>query len=109
MATEVSELPHLVVVERLLGLPVIESAFTKSAETYSMVKNLNQLVKWTLTTAETSLSLATKQAIPIAMPIARKLTCPINFVDDKLCWGLDKIEEKVPLMREKSDQVLTKS
>lgn len=105
MTAEVTELPHLVVVERLLGLPVIESALTKSAETYFKVKNLNHLVNWAFTTAETSLSTAKKQAIPIAMPIARRLETPINFVDDTLCWGLDKIEARVPIMKEKPEQV----
>lgn len=106
MATEVAQLPHIEVFHRVLELPVIESAISKSAATYSRVKDCHQLVHWALTTAETSLSNAKKQAVPIAAPIAKKLENPIHFVDHTLCLGLDKIEEKVPLVKEKPEQIL---
>ncbi|XP_076754376.1 lipid storage droplets surface-binding protein 2-like [Xylocopa sonorina] len=107
MATEVAQqLPHMKAFHRVLEVPVIESAISKSAETYSRVKDSHQLVHWALTTAETSLSNATKQAVPIAAPIAKKLENPIDFVDRTLCLGLDKIEEKVPLVKEKPEQIL---
>lgn len=106
MATEVAQLPHLKVFHRVLGLPVVELALTKSAETYSRVKDSHQLVHWALTTAETSLSNATKQAVPIAAPIAKKFESPIYLVDQTLCFGLDKIEQKVPLVTKKPEQIL---
>ncbi|XP_070156108.1 lipid storage droplets surface-binding protein 2-like isoform X1 [Polyergus mexicanus] len=109
MATEVAQLPHLKVFDRVLELPIIELALAKSAETYSRVKGSHQLVHWALTTAETSLNAATKQAIPIAAPIAKRLENPINFVDHTLCFGLDKIEEKVPLVKEKPAEILKKA
>lgn len=105
MATEVAQLPPLKVFHRVLELPIIELALVKSAETYSRIKGSHQLVHWALTTAETSLNAATKQAIPIAVPIAKRLESPINFVDYTLCFGLDKIEEKVPMVKEKPEQV----
>lgn len=105
MATEVAQLPHLNIVNRVLELPIIELALHKSVETYTKVKDSYQLVHWAFTTAETSLSTATKQAIPIAVPIAKRLESPINFVDHTLCLGLDKIEEKVPLVKEDPAQV----
>ncbi|XP_031846178.1 lipid storage droplets surface-binding protein 2 [Nomia melanderi] len=106
MATEVPQLPHIEIVYRVLGLPIVESALSKSAEQYSRVKDCHQLVHWVLTTAEASLSTATKQAVPIAVPIAKKLENPIHFVDHTLCLGLDKIEEKVPMVKEKPEQIL---
>lgn len=102
---EVVHLPHLKVFHRVLELPIVELALAKSAETYSRVKGSHQLVHWAFTTAETSLNAATKQAIPIAVPIAKRLESPINFVDHTLCFGLDKIEEKVPLVKEKPAEV----
>ncbi|XP_076620910.1 lipid storage droplets surface-binding protein 2-like [Colletes latitarsis] len=106
MTTEAVSLPHVEVFYRVLGLPVVESVMSKSAETYLRVKDSHQLVHWVLTTAETSLSNATKQAVPIAVPIAKKFESPINFVDHTLCLGLDKIEEKVPMVKEKPEQIL---
>ncbi|XP_011878380.1 PREDICTED: lipid storage droplets surface-binding protein 2-like [Vollenhovia emeryi] len=109
MATEVAQLPHLKVVSRVMELPIVELAFVKSAETYSRVKGSHQLMNWALSTAESSLSTATRQAMPIAVPIAKRLESPINFVDHTLCLGLDKIEEKVPLVKEKPAQILEKA
>jgi len=106
MTAELAQLPHLKVFDRVLGLPVVELALAKSAKTYSRVKDSNQLVHWALATAETSVNIATKQAVPIAVPIVRKLGTPLSFVDRTLCFGLDKIEEKVPLVKETPAQVL---
>lgn len=105
MATEVAQLPHLKVLDRVMELPIVELALVKSAETYSRVKDSNQFIHWALRTAESSLSTATRQAMPIAVPIAKRLENPINFVDNTLCFGLDKIEEKVPLVKEKPAEV----
>ncbi|XP_053997139.1 lipid storage droplets surface-binding protein 2-like [Hylaeus anthracinus] len=102
MATGAAQLPHIEVFHRVLTLPVVESAMTKSVATYSRVKDSHYLVHWVLSTAETSL----KQAVPIAVPIAKKLENPIHFVDHTLCLGLDKIEEKVPMVKEKPEQIL---
>lgn len=106
MTMEKTELPHMIVFERVLGLPVVESALTKSAQTYFRVKNINQLMNWALNTAEMSLSIASKQTMPIAVPIARRFESPIQYVDQTLCLGLDKIEEKVPLLKETPQQIL---
>ncbi|XP_012140331.2 lipid storage droplets surface-binding protein 2 [Megachile rotundata] len=106
MTTEVAQLPHIEVFHRLLELPVVESAVSKSMATYSRVKDCHQLVHWTFTTAEISLSNATKQAVPTVAPIVKKLENLIHFVDHTLCLGLDKIEEKVPLVKEKPEQII---
>ncbi|XP_076547994.1 lipid storage droplets surface-binding protein 2-like [Osmia lignaria lignaria] len=106
MTTEVAQLPHIEVFHRLLELPVVESAISKSAATYSRVKDSHQLVHWTFTTAEVSLSTATNKAVPTVAPIVKKLENLIHFVDHTLCLGLDKIEEKVPLVKEKPEQIL---
>ncbi|XP_015190236.1 PREDICTED: lipid storage droplets surface-binding protein 2 [Polistes dominula] len=106
MATETAQLPHLEVFHRVLELPMIVMALNKSAETYSKLKDSHWLVHWALTTAENSFESATRQAVPIAAPLAKKFEIPIHFVDHTLCFGLDKIEERVPLVKEKPEQIL---
>ncbi|XP_032669701.1 lipid storage droplets surface-binding protein 2-like isoform X2 [Odontomachus brunneus] len=106
MAAAATQMPHLVSLDRVMGLPVIELALTKSAETYSRVKNFHRLMYGAFTTVEISLNTATKLAMPIAKPIATRLENQIHYVDDKLCRGLDKIEEKVPLVKEKPEQIV---
>lgn len=107
MATEVAQLLNLKAFHRVMELPIVESAVVKSAETYFKIKDSNQLVYWALTTAEISLNVATKQVIPITVLsiIAKSLQSPINFVDHTLCLSLDKIEKKVPIVKEKPEQV----
>lgn len=104
MTVAVAQFPHLKVFDRVLGLPVVELALAKSAQTYSRVKDSNQLMHWALATAEASVSIATK-AVPIAAPIVKKFETPLSYVDRTLCFGLDKIEEKVPLVKETPNQV----
>lgn len=106
MATETAQLPHIEVFHRVLELPMIGMAFNKSVETYNKLKDSHWLVHWALTTAESSFESATKQAVPIAVPLAKKFENPIHFVDHTLCLGLDKIEERVPLVKEKPEQIL---
>uniref|UniRef100_A0A6V7HY48 Uncharacterized protein n=1 Tax=Bracon brevicornis TaxID=1563983 RepID=A0A6V7HY48_9HYME len=100
MAVAQVSFPQIEVFNRVLGLPVIEQALAVSVSTYSRVKDSNQLLRWFLSTAENSITDATKRAAPFAAPIAMKFEAPIHFFDDKLCWGLDKIEEKVPIVKD---------
>lgn len=105
MATQtVMALPQIEVFNRVLGLPMIEQALAVSSSTYLRVKDSHQLFNWILTTAESSLSSATS----IAAPFAKKFETPIHFVDHKLCMGLDKIEEKVPIVKETPEQIFEK-
>lgn len=102
---DIQLLPQLEIFHRVLELPTIEFALSKSASTYFRVKASYQLLNWALSTAESSLTSATRQAVPIAAPIAKKFETPIQFVDHTLCLGLDKIEEKIPMVKEQPEQV----
>lgn len=95
-------MPQLEVFNRMLELPMIELAVVKSAETYSRVKDSHQLVHWALSTAESSLTTATRQAAPYAMKLER----PISFFDHTICRGLDTIEKKVPIVKETPEVVI---
>ncbi|KAJ8683156.1 hypothetical protein QAD02_018948 [Eretmocerus hayati] len=87
---------------RVLELPMVEIAMNFSASTYSRVKDSNQLVYWALSTAESSLTQATRQAAPIA----KRFETPITIVDQKLCQGLDKIEKKMPIVRQTPNVIM---
>lgn len=97
------QLPEMKVFHRVYTeVPMIETAVSRSFATYSRIKDRHKLLNWALTTAETSLT----SAGIMAVPIAKKLENPIQFIDSTLCLGLDKIEEKVPLVKEKPEQIL---
>lgn len=103
MTTEAPQLPQLEVFHRVLTLPVIGSALSKSTAAYTRVKDSHQLVHWALTTVETTVETT---VVPIAVPIAKKFENRIHSVDHTLCVGLDKIEEKVALVKGKPEQIL---
>lgn len=107
MAAEIPQLPHLTIIHRMCDIPMVGYALEKSASTYKRVRTWHGLVHWAFSTAEISITHATKQAAPIALPIARTLRAPINYFDDTLCVGLDKIEKTIPIIKEKPEQVET--
>ncbi|XP_039277426.1 lipid storage droplets surface-binding protein 2 isoform X2 [Nilaparvata lugens] len=101
-----SAMPHLEVVNKLWTFPVVESAWNTSSSMYGRVKGYNSLTNWTLNTAEGAMQLAFEQVAPI---VVKRFEQPIQAVDGKLCAGLNKLEEKVPLVKEQPQQVYEKA
>jgi perilipin-2 len=97
--------PHLEVFDRVRNIPVVQSAVEKTASTYSYVKDSHHLINWALNLAEAGLHCATATAAPIAAQAAKKLEGPINTVDQKLCQGLDIVEQKVPIVKQPPQQI----
>lgn len=97
--------PHLEVFDRVKNIPVIQSAIEKTGSTYSYLKDSNHLIHWALTQAEAGLNYATATAAPIAVPLTKKFKGPISAVDQKLCEGLDMVEEKVPMVKQPPQQI----
>ncbi|KAJ8683155.1 hypothetical protein QAD02_018947 [Eretmocerus hayati] len=97
--------PHLEVLDRVRSIPVVQSAIEKTGSTYSYVKDSHHLINWALNYAEAGLNYATATAVPIAAPIAKKFEGQINQVDQKLCQGLDIVEQKVPIVKQQPEQI----
>lgn len=100
--------PHLEVLDRVKNIPVIHSAIEKTGSTYSYVKDSHHLVNWALNQAEAGLNYATATAAPLAAPLAKKFEGHISAVDQKLCEGLDIVEQKVPIVKKPPEQVTLK-
>lgn len=97
--------PHLDVIDRVKNIPVIHTAIEKTGSTYSYLKDSNHLIHWALTQAEAGLNYATATAAPIAVPLSKKFKGPISAVDQKLCEGLDMVEQKVPIVKQPPQQI----
>lgn len=97
--------PHLEAIDRIKNIPVIHSAIERTGSTYNYLKDSNHLINWALSHAEAGLHYATAAAAPIATPLAKKFEGQISAVDQKLCQGLDVVEEKVPIMKQPPQQV----
>ncbi|XP_075217283.1 lipid storage droplets surface-binding protein 2-like [Lycorma delicatula] len=94
-------IPHMEVVDKLWKLPMIEYAWTTSYDIYGRVKASHDILNWTFSTAEGAMHKAIEHVAPVAM----KFEQPIHTVDEKLCQGLDKLEEKLPLVKQPPSQV----
>ncbi|XP_014485184.1 PREDICTED: lipid storage droplets surface-binding protein 2 [Dinoponera quadriceps] len=97
--------PRLEVIDRVKNIPVVHSAIEKTGSTYSYVKDSHHLVNWALSYAEAGLHYATATATPLAAPLAKKFEGPISAVDQKLCQGLDIVEQKVPIVKQPPQQI----
>ncbi|XP_014210545.1 lipid storage droplets surface-binding protein 2 [Copidosoma floridanum] len=101
----VSNVPHLEVIDRVMSIPVVQSAIEKTNSTYSYVKDSHHLINWALNYAEAGLHYATATAVPMAAPLAKKFEGPISSVDQKLCQGLDMVEQKVPIVKQPPTEI----
>lgn len=81
-------------VDRLMHIPVVESGWNYAGQVYVKLKQSNNLINWTCTHAETSLHLA----VSTAMPALHLFEGPILTIDKVLYSGLEKVEQKVPVI-----------
>ncbi|CAG5090494.1 Similar to Lsd-2: Lipid storage droplets surface-binding protein 2 (Drosophila melanogaster) [Cotesia congregata] len=100
-----SDGPHLEVLDRVKNIPAVHTAIEKTGSTYSYLKGSHHLINWALSYAEAGLCYATATAAPIAKPLAKKFEDQINTVDQKLCQGLNIVEQKVPIFKQPTQEV----
>lgn len=79
---------------RVYSLPLVNSAMNVVWDKYEFVKNSNGMVTATLSFAENS----AKYASNYAQPLYTKLEKHASLIDSVCSTGLDKIEEKFPLI-----------
>ncbi|CAH1717675.1 unnamed protein product [Chironomus riparius] len=105
-ASEVSSLlPHLESIDRLLSLPSISIAWTQSQGVYGKVKDFNPMFNWAFRTAED----VVKGAVNISAPIVNAFEQPINYVDQTLVKGIDKLEASAPIIKEQPTEILNQA
>ncbi|XP_043589099.1 lipid storage droplets surface-binding protein 2-like isoform X1 [Bombus pyrosoma] len=97
--------PQLEVINRVKSIPVVHSAIEKTGSTYSYLKDSHHLINWALTQAEAGLNYASATAAPLTVPLAKKFEGHIIAVDQKLCEGLNVVEQKVPIVKQPPQQI----
>jgi hypothetical protein len=85
---------HLVSVDRIVRLPIVETSWNIAADIYTRIKNSNSLVSWGLNTAESTVQAAFETTLPAVVALER----PIAIVDSLLCKSLDIVEERIPVV-----------
>ncbi|KAM5188142.1 perilipin-5 isoform 1-T5 [Callospermophilus lateralis] len=95
------------VVQRVAALPLVRTACTAISGAYSAAKDRHPLLGSACHLAEHCLGGLTSQALGRAQPLLDRLQPQLATVNDLACRGLDKLEEKLPLLQQPSDAVVT--
>ncbi|XP_017889295.1 lipid storage droplets surface-binding protein 2-like [Ceratina calcarata] len=93
--------PHLEVINRVKSIPVINSALEKTESTYSYIKDSHHLINWALSHAEATVH----ATVSATAPLAKRFEGQISKVDQKLCEGLDIVEDKIPIVTKPPQQI----
>ncbi|XP_077105971.1 perilipin-2-like isoform X2 [Ranitomeya variabilis] len=104
MAETVQQQQNVVV--RLINLPLVSSTYDMVFSTYVTTKDHHPYLKSLCDVAEKSVRSITSVAITGAMPILQKLEPQIALANTVACIGLDKIEEKLPILYQPPEKVV---
>ncbi|XP_077105982.1 perilipin-2-like isoform X3 [Ranitomeya variabilis] len=91
---------------RLINLPLVSSTYDMVFSTYVTTKDHHPYLKSVCDIAEKSVRSITSVAITGAMPILQKLEPQIALANTMACVGLDKIEEKLPILYQPPEKVV---
>jgi len=86
---------------RLTSLPLVTSALDQASSMYERTKESNQLLKYTLQTAEVGM----KTVAETAKPVVGKLETPMSKLNDLACGQLDKLEQAYPIIAQPTEEV----
>ncbi|XP_078054132.1 perilipin-2-like [Mustelus asterias] len=95
------------VVDRVTSLPLVSSACEQVSAAYVSTKESSPAVKAICDMAEQGVK--TISAVAGAKPILNKLEPQIAVANEYACKGLDKLEEKLPILHQATDQVLAET
>lgn len=94
VTTQTSQMVKLETVDRLMHIPVVEFGLNYVGQMYGKIKESNNVLNWTFGKAEDSIH----SVLCTAMPAINLFNGPITSIDKILYHGLEKVEEKIPLI-----------
>lgn len=90
-------------VSRVSSLPTVEAALGMAVSSYNRLKEASPAtIKSVMEVGEKT----TNMALGASQPLLEKLQGPISFVDSLACQGLDRVEERVPAVKEAPEKIL---
>ncbi|XP_073399809.1 perilipin-2-like [Dendrobates tinctorius] len=104
MAEKVQQQQNVVV--RLTNLPLVSLTYAMMSSAYMTTKDHHPYLKSVCDVAEKSVRSVTSVAITGAIPILQKLEPQIALANNMACVGLDKIEEKLPILYQPPGKVV---
>ncbi|NWS46178.1 PLIN2 protein, partial [Probosciger aterrimus] len=94
------------IVSRVVNLPLVSSTCDMVSTAYSTTKDNHPYLKSVCEIAEKGVKTITSVAVTSAMPIIQKLEPQIVVANSYACIGLDKIEERLPILNQPTDKVV---
>nr|AAL56660.1 adipose differentiation-related protein-like [Bos taurus] len=98
--------PQLSVVTRVANLPLVSSTYDLVSSAYISRKDQYPYLKSLCEMAEKGMKTITSVAVTSALPIIQKLEPQIAVANTYACKGLDRIEEKLPILNQPTNQVV---
>ncbi|XP_074851073.1 perilipin-2 isoform X2 [Carettochelys insculpta] len=95
------------VVARVVNLPLVSSTYDMVSSAYVNTKDNHPYLKSVCEIAEKGVKTFSMVAMTSAMPIIQKLEPQIAAANSYACIGLDKIEERLPILHQPTDKVVT--
>ncbi|XP_075443773.1 perilipin-2-like [Ascaphus truei] len=95
------------VVARLVNLPLVSSTYNMVSSAYVNTKDNHPYLMSVCDVAEKSVKTITSVAITSTIPIIQKLEPQIAIANNYACMGLDKIEEKMPILYQPTDKIVS--
>uniref|UniRef100_A0A2K5EAF9 Perilipin 2 n=1 Tax=Aotus nancymaae TaxID=37293 RepID=A0A2K5EAF9_AOTNA len=97
--------PQPSVATRVVNLPLVSSTYDLMSSAYVNTKDQYPYLKSVCEMAEKSVKTITSVALTSALPIIQKLEPQIAIASTYACKGLDRMEERLPILNQPSTQV----
>ncbi|NXD29542.1 PLIN2 protein, partial [Spelaeornis formosus] len=94
------------IVSRVANLPLVSSTYDMVSTAYIATKDNHPYLKSVCEIAEKGVKTITSVAMTSAMPVIQKLEPQIVIANNYACIGLDKIEERLPILNQPTDKVI---
>lgn len=92
---------------RVASLPLVSSAYDMVSSAYTFTKESHPYVKSVCDVAEKGVKTVTSAAVSGAQPILNQLESQISAANEYACKGLDKLEEKLPILQQPTDKIIS--
>nr|XP_056704052.1 perilipin-2 [Euleptes europaea] len=94
------------VVSRVANLPLVSSTYDMVSSAYINTKDNHPYLKSVCEIAEKGVKTITAMAVTSALPIIQRLEPQIAVANSYACIGLDKVEERLPILYQPTDKVV---
>ncbi|NWW00531.1 PLIN3 protein, partial [Machaerirhynchus nigripectus] len=92
---------------RVANLPLVSSAYDMVSSAYTCTKESHPYVRSVCDAAEKGVKTLTAAAVSGAQPLLTRLEPQISTANEFACKGLDKLEEKLPILQQPPEKLLS--